>query len=126
MRNAISFEEMDELANSRQQSKADKIRQLLTSDGVDSDTIEKFIEWFDENQSTWQAFKTYSKQAIASGKKLGAKAVSERVRWYAEIESNNEYKVNNNYVAYMARLFNANVRHEYFETRNIRGLKEAA
>lgn len=108
--------------NPDQQKKAQAIRDLLLSDDIDMETANKFIEWFFENQQTWRAFKTYAGQAMAKGKKLGAKAVSERVRWFAEIETNDVYRVNNNYVAYMARLYNANVKQEYFETREARGL----
>lgn len=129
MRNVISTYEMDELQNNRQQGlfekkkdKNDKIRELLALDGVDAATIEKFIEWFNENQEAWRAFKLFATQALSKGKKIGAKAVAERCRWETEIVQCNDYRVNNNYVAYMARLYNANVKQEYFETRETKGL----
>lgn len=113
-------------------NKADKIRnirKLLQYDGVDSDTIERFVEWFFQNQLVWESFKRLGKKALAHDKKFGAKAIAEMCRWEMEIEKHNDdFKINNNYVAYMARLFNANIGKEYFETRNVRGLsdKEAA
>lgn len=110
----------------KQQTKAENIKKLLQSDGVDSATIEKFIEWFFENQSTWINFKSFANKAMQKNKRLGAKCIAENVRYYCEIETNDEYKVNNSYVAYMARLYNANVKQEYFETRDVRGLREAA
>lgn len=134
MRNVIDMEQLDEMINNRQQGlfakkkdKNDKIRELLTSDGVDADTIEKFLEWFNQNQKAWTTFKRYASQALLNKRKVGAKAVAERVRWDSEVESLGrwDFKVNNNYVAYLARLYNANVKQEYFETRETRGLKAA-
>lgn len=132
MRNAISMYEMDEMANNRQQGlfakkkdKNDKIRELLTSDGVDSGTIEKFIEWFGDNQQAWTVFKEISLKAKNANKKFGAKAIAEICRWQIEIEKNEEFKFNNNYISYLARLFNHNVQTEYFDTREVRGLKYA-
>lgn len=111
----------------RAQAKADKIIALLQSDCVDAGTIEKFIEWFFSNQIAWGIFKDLANKARAQKRKFGAKAIAEICRWQIEIEKyNNEFKINNNYVAYMARLYNANVKQEYFETRDVRGLKEAA
>lgn len=108
--------------NPKQQEKAKKILMLLTREGIDQDTIYKFIEWFFDNQETWKAFKDVTNKAMQANKKFGAKAISEICRWQIEIEKNGEYKFNNNYTAYLARLYNANVKHEYFETREVRGL----
>lgn len=113
----------------KQHEKYQNIKALLQADGVDLGTIDKFVEWFFDNQKAWASFKRYASQALLNKRKVGAKAVAERVRWHSEVESLGkwDFKVNNNYVAYMARLFNANVRQEYFETREVRGLtKEAA
>lgn len=106
----------------KKNEKAKNIRRVLASDGVDSETIEKFIEWFFDNEKAWAAFKRFASFCFLNKKKVGAKAVAERVRWETEIENNGEFKVNNNYVAYMARLYNANIKKEYFETREVRGL----
>jgi hypothetical protein len=103
-----------------------QIKAAFLASGIDAPTVLEFLNWLQNNRAIWEAFEGYAIQAMNATKKLGAKAVAERVRWYAEIEMNGRYLLNNNYVAYMARLFNIKYQVEYFETREIRGLKKAA
>ena len=68
--------------------------------------IEKAASRFDRaNPQVWRLFRAYTLRAIESGKRrIGAKMVWERIRWYAEIETDEECpKLNNNYTAYYAR-----------------------
>lgn len=106
-----------------------KIKDIETAfliSGIDKPTIDIFINWLKENREVWKAFEAYALQAMSSGRQLGAKAICERVRWYCEIEKGQDYKVNNNFTAYLARLFMIKHNNEYFETRECKGLKEAA
>ena len=96
----------------------------LELDGVPRSTISKFKDYYCHNVEAWKLFERYSLEAIASGKRLGAKAVMERVRWEAEIIRQKTCKINNSYTAYFARVFGYKYpRHQnYFEFRQINGL----
>lgn len=100
---------------------------LLMREGAEEAQADAFLKWLTENRASWEAFEKYTLELIGSGKKLGAKAVAERVRWDIEIERGEEFKVNNNFVSLMARLFLIKYpeHKEYFETRELKGLKAA-
>jgi hypothetical protein len=102
----------------------EETRAELLKDGVPLDTIEAFIDSFKQNPAVWRMFEKYTLDAIASGRKLGAKAVMERVRWESEIERNQEFKVSNNWTAYYARVFA--IKHpahrRYFDFKAVKGV----
>lgn len=102
----------------------------LSREGVPSDTVDKVLEYISRNHVVWAAFEKFALQAISHKKTVGAKAIMERVRWEVEIEGEGEFKVNNNYTAYVARFFALKYpdHAQYFEMRAVRGLamKEAA
>jgi hypothetical protein len=104
---------------------SDYVATALREDGVSDETIAKFLGYHRNNPEVWRWFEVFAKNAAESGKKLGAKAVMERVRWEVEICSTGEFAINNNYTSYFARVFAA--KHpqfkDYFETRAVRGLK---
>ena len=75
------------------------------------------------NPHVYQALRTAALHAVARGRKVGMKAIYERVRWEYAVETREEpYKLNNNYTAHYARLLMESVPelHGYFETRNLR------
>lgn len=68
--------------------------------------LEKYNQ---ENPHIYEVFEKFTLQVIDTGRKyFGAKAIMERVRFYSLIEAKNDvFKVNNNQVAFYARLFEA-------------------
>lgn len=100
-------------------------KQVLLSEGVDLKTVSKFTHWLRENPLVFEKFKIYTLKAIHRGVTLGAKAIGERVRYETAIETRGDFKCNNNFWAYSARLFEAIApRHEgYFKKRSLKGLK---
>jgi len=74
------------------------------------DLFSKFTEQFEDyhlkNPQIYVEFKRKAFQAINKGKKhYSAKAIFEVIRWETSVEGDGEYKVNNNFTAYFARLF---------------------
>lgn len=102
-------------------------REILIAHGVDPDTIEAFLEWHRANPLVWFHFERVALEAIKKGKKFGAKAIGEIVRWEADFEQGEEFKLNNNYLSYYARIFAAKypAHRDYFEFREVKGLKAA-
>lgn len=99
-------------------------RQELRRQGVPESTIDAFFESFVANKHIWFMFERYTLDAIHAQRKLGAKAVMERVRWESEIERNQEFKVSNNWTAYYARIFS--IKHpahrNYFDFKQVKGV----
>lgn len=95
--------------------------------GIPDATTDKFIENFSSVPAVWMHFERFTLAAIDAGKRLGAKCIMERVRWEVEVEESREFKVNNNYTAYYARVFAEKYpeHRDYFETREVRGLGES-
>lgn len=94
--------------------------------GVDSRTAEKFLNWLRRNPEVWRAFQIKALQAIKRGfKRFGSKAIFEAARFDAQIQRRETFKVNNNYSAYCARLFELKYpQHKnFFEKRETRGLR---
>jgi len=103
-----------------------EICERLAKEGVPQKTIEKFIDYIAHNYDVWREFERFALQAIAANRKIGAKAIMERVRWEVEIEKSGEYRANNNYTAYLSRVFELKHPHHqgYFEMREVKGLGE--
>lgn len=98
---------------------------------IDAETWLKFEQYFCENPRVWTYFKRFATYAKAHNKRIGAKAIMERVRWeceFGEQSKPGEFKVNNNYTAYYVRLLLSQCPEfkGFFELREIHGLKEAA
>jgi|SRR6185436_14141485 len=108
--------------------KQQSVIDALTEEGVAQSTIHKFLDWHHDNPQVWHWFERFTLEAIDAGKQLGAKAIFERCRWEAEIKTTCAFKCNNNYAAYLGRVFMIKYPdfHRYFKTRTIRGLKVAA
>lgn len=102
------------------------------ADGIDVKTSLSFLKWHDANPVVWKLFEQKALALVKSGKKRwGAKAIMQVIRYErAEKEGGqfDDYAVNNNYPAYYARVFA--LKHpqfkDFFEFREIKGLKEAA
>jgi hypothetical protein len=125
----IYTDDIDDLVHERRrEKKLDFYRKALMSDGLDIDTVETFISYHKANPSVWQWFKKFAFEAIDRGKKVGAKAIFERIRWEVEITTTGEVKLNNNFPAYYARIFSIRFpqHKDFFETRKVTGLKEVA
>ena len=105
------------------------IKALLLADGVSPTTIDIFLKWHQQNPAVWKAFESTALEAINAGfKRWGAKGIAEIVRWRLSLETKSDFKLNNNFVAYYARVFALKYpQHaDFFEFREARGLKEAA
>ena len=66
----------------------------------------KFEQFHSQNPHVFDMFVSYAKQAKKKGyDKFSAKAIFERLRWYYnfEVDSQDEWKLNNNYTALYAR-----------------------
>lgn len=103
------------------------IRRALLADGVDINTINLFLGWHTKNPQVWKMFESVALEAIQNGiERWGAKGIAEVVRWRLSIEKKGEFKLNNNFPAYYARVFALKYpRHkEFFEFREVRGLRE--
>jgi len=91
-----------------------------------STPLEKdFLEFHNANPHVWLLFRQFARKAMASGRKsYSANAIFERIRWYTDIDSNDEqgFKVNNNHRAYYTRLFQSQYPNHahFFRTRTLR------
>lgn len=97
----------------------------LEAMGIDVRTINKFLQWHKENPSVWQDFENMAMRLIKKGiARYGAKAIMEALRYERTYAYGGEFKINNNYSAYFARIFQ--LKHpqykSFFETRTIKGL----
>lgn len=100
---------------------------LLAS--IPEDTWTTFERYFCDNPNVWKYFKRFAVYAKAHNKKIGAKAIMERVRWecdFGEEASAESFKCNNNFTSYYVRLLITQCPEfkGFFEMREIHGLKE--
>lgn len=68
----------------------------------------EFEEWHDANPHVWRLFVRFAAEAIAVGRsRFSARTIIHRIRWYTNIELQavDEYKINNNWSPYYARIF---------------------
>lgn len=67
----------------------------------------RFWEYHRANPQVYELFKRFTFEKINRGAQhLGASAVAERIRWETSLNTEgDEFKINNNYRAYYARLF---------------------
>jgi hypothetical protein len=104
--------------------KIDDARGHLLAQGIPAETVEAFMQSFLQNPLVWRQFERYALDAIQTRRKVGAKAVMERVRWETEIERAEDFKVSNNWTAYYARIFA--LKHpayrNYFDFKQVRGV----
>lgn len=83
-----------------------------------------FLRFHAANPQVYRLFKKYALQAArARHRHFGSKMIFERMRWYTMIETTDaDYKLNNNYTAYYARMFMADYpeHREFFRTRRVK------
>jgi hypothetical protein len=76
---------------------------------VTLDPVQKFLKYAQANPHVWELFSKFAWEVIRTGRKnFGAKAIWERMRWYAAFETEDTetiWKLSNNHHAYYARLF---------------------
>lgn len=67
----------------------------------------RFDAWLAANPHVWELFALYSNEAIRAGHEhYSADAIVHRIRWHVSVETRgDEFKINNNYVAFLARMF---------------------
>ena len=85
----------------------------------------RFSDWLRQNPRTFEQFCRFALEAIRARRKIGAKAIAERVRWECTMARDAEgFSVNNTFVAPMARLFEERFPEHrgYFEHRR-RGIE---
>lgn len=89
-----------------------------------------FEEFHRAKPGVYRLFDRFTREVIVAGfRRYSADAIMHRVRWHTHIETGDvEFKLNNNYVAYYARLWmRDNPRYAgFFETRRVKGDEEAA
>ena len=59
--------------------------------------------WIEDNPDIYAMFLNFAKEMAREGQFFSAKLLVERVRWECYLHQKGEYKLNNNYVAYIAR-----------------------
>lgn len=100
-------------------------RDQLIKSGVPARTVDKFLQVHDDHPEVWKAFERVTLSTIARGKKAGAKTIAEWVRYEVEIlAGGSDYKINNNYTAYYARIFALKYpqHRDFFEFREVKGI----
>lgn len=110
--------------------KASELQAHLKSEGASDQTIKLFFQYHMENPRIWKNFERVALREIQAGKqRVGAKAIIEEMRKEHELEKRNgEFKINNTYAPYYARMFivKYTIYANLIETRQIKGIKEAA
>tara|TARA_B100001093_G_scaffold42692_1_gene36274 strand:- start:155 stop:544 length:390 start_codon:yes stop_codon:yes gene_type:complete len=91
----------------------------------------EFDRYHQENPKVYEAFKRLTFQLISAGREnFSASAVVERIRWGVSIGEYgpDDFKINNNYRAFYARLFHVeHPQHEgFFRTRKQKSADEHA
>ncbi len=69
-------------------------------------TWDAFYEWLENHRQVYAEFKRFAYALKSAGReKIGAKMIAERIRWESAIRKRegDEYRVNNNYVSFMAK-----------------------
>ena len=69
---------------------------------------QEFVEFDEQNPGVWELFQRFTFELISFGyRHHSADAVMHRVRWESSIQtsSEDEFKINNNHVAFYARKF---------------------
>jgi len=67
----------------------------------------RFSEFHSSNPDVWQLFERFTLELLAAGRlHYGSGAIFERIRWHVDVETKGDSaKLNNNFRAYYARMF---------------------
>ena len=90
---------------------------MTTADMFDETQFDKFMKYHADNSHVYKLFEKYAFQAINSGRKHYSHwVIIGLIRWDYEVTTNaGDFKINNNHIAYYARLFmDAHPQHEGF------------
>lgn len=95
--------------------------------GYNTAQVAKFLCWYKANPQVWREFERITLDLIGRRKKAGSIDIMGRIRWECEIERGDDFKANNNYAPYLARVFALKYpqHKDYFDFREV-GQKEAA
>jgi len=61
-------------------------------------------KWITANPDVYRLFIRFALEMSTKGRRFGVKLLAERVRWEVTFTYGLDYKVNNNYTAYIARM----------------------
>lgn len=103
----------------------EQAKESLLQAGLDEKSVSSFFDFHKANRCVWREFENLALSAIEKGEeRWSAKGVAEVVRWNLKLAKQGEYRINNNYVAYYARLFALKYpqHKDFFEFREVRGL----
>jgi hypothetical protein len=72
-----------------------------------NDMTAAFARFHADNPEVYQLVVRFAKEAISRGRtRIGMALIFERIRWHVQVETfGDEFKLNNNFRAYYARLF---------------------
>lgn len=66
--------------------------------------FEAWLEFHRNNPQVYQLFKSFAESALSAGRRVGARMIGERIRWYCTIDTiGAEYKVSDHTWPYYAR-----------------------
>lgn len=82
-----------------------EVERYLIDWGYDVEKVARFLNQYVENPDVWRAFEALTLDLIARRKTAGANAILERIRWDATVEGGRDWKVNNTFAPYYARVF---------------------
>lgn len=94
--------------------------------GVPDDTIKKFLKYHKINPDIWTSFEEKSLELIRLGQThYGAGAIAEIIRYERIKTGQDGFKINNNFRAYYARVFEIKYPEYlgFFETRTVKGIQ---
>jgi hypothetical protein len=70
------------------------------------ETIIDFPQYHHDNPGVYEAFKKYTFEAIGKGfKHISSDFILHIVRWHTPVTGDDDFKINNNYTPFYARLF---------------------
>jgi hypothetical protein len=100
------------------------IQQIINTDFK---TAEDFTVYHLQNPDVWRYFQDLADEMRRKRDTYGAKAIMETVRYYYHLnkDARAEFKINNNYTAYYARMYNHKRKCRFFNVRAVKGLKNA-
>lgn len=101
------------------------MEELLVGQRAPQSKLEKrFVAFFEKNPQVYPLFDRFAAQLASKETKGGARVVWERLRWFVRFETadTGEFKLNDNYIAYYARLWmERNPQHgSFFRTRRLK------
>ncbi len=88
-----------------------------------------FWHWLEKNEHIYRAFKVRAfRMALTGRKRYSARAIVHSIRWETDLkDSKIEFKINNNYISGLARLFMSEYGERYpkfFQLRDSLGIDE--